>query len=317
MRPVLAAGEVPLWLRSPSRHTRRGHVCAVAFSPEQRRIAFGTTSGEVTVLDLQSGRRLHTLAGRDEVCELVFSASGTLTSVSTSYEVKVWDLQRGKCLRTFGSRDEVRELAFSDNKKCITVSWTGEVKTWEPQNGQCLSSYRLGELKNVECVQISARTNRLASCSKSGEVSVWNLQSGNLLYSHSVLKNSVLKNYRFASAIAFSADGKYIAICEALVGGLHVYDVQTGAVFKTFAGCTFAGEQALTKIVFSPAGDRIAFGSAAGRVTVWDLQSGRCPYTLDGRHHLHRVMNFSPDSRFIVTESADRSGITFGYVSPG
>src|SRR5207245_2508623 len=90
------AGRTPRVLRGPS-----AGVYALAFSPDQRRLASGELDGTVRIWDLATDQVLHTLRGHTQiVSSLAFSADGKrLTSVGVEGTMMQWDADTGRLRR--------------------------------------------------------------------------------------------------------------------------------------------------------------------------------------------------------------------------
>jgi WD40 repeat protein len=74
------------------------------------------------------------------------------------------------------------------------------------------------------------------------------------------------------SCVAFSSDGKTVAVSKGHVGftdkdTAHLYDTTTGKELRTFR----AQKRGICSLAFSPDGKRLATGSTDTTVLIWDL----------------------------------------------
>src|SRR5262249_43717848 len=120
---------------------------------------------------------------------------------------------------------------------------------------------------------------------------------------HTDLPGADRSNY----AVAFSPDGKYIAVGGTdgtrTRGVLRLLDAATGRKVRTLNG-HWGTVQA---VAFSPDGRLLASGGWDGTVRVWGPATGQ-------ELHLYRVgrivtsVGFSPDGQFLLTAGRDPSG---------
>jgi WD40 repeat protein len=265
--------------------------------------------------------------------------------------VKVWDAQTGKELLTLTDGDGGGQVAFSPDGKYLArgvsaaAGLNGEVKVWDAQTGQEIHAFK-GRWGRVHSVAFSSDGQRLASgptglpggslpgagtpVDRLGDVKVWDLKSGQELLS--------IKS--FATRMAFSPDGKRLAIDSGRGDGLKVWDAETGQELLCIKGDSLTvafspdgkrlvgasenygtvtvwdaqtGQQLLTfrghtakveDVAFSPDGKRLASASSDKTVKVWDAEAGPSPLRITGRFG---VVAFSPDGKRIATESKDKT----------
>ena len=97
---------------------QKGHadgVKSVAFSPDGKTLASGSSDQTIKIWDLTSGRELRTLVGHSEnVTSVAFSPDGKiLASGSWNQTIKLWDLISGQELRRLsGHSHAVAAVAF-------------------------------------------------------------------------------------------------------------------------------------------------------------------------------------------------------------
>ena len=113
--------------RSRSRDTQVGST-SVAFSPDGRRIVWGSKDSTVKVWDAATGPEALTLKGHTgRVRSVAFSPDGQrIASGSVDHTVKVWDAATGKeCSRSRGTQVMVTSVAFSpDGQRIVSAVGT-------------------------------------------------------------------------------------------------------------------------------------------------------------------------------------------------
>jgi WD40 repeat protein len=71
-------------------HNRSGHITALAFSPDGRRLAGGSSKGPIIIWDLDTGREVAWLTGHESlIYTLAFLDADTLAS-ATQREFRLW-----------------------------------------------------------------------------------------------------------------------------------------------------------------------------------------------------------------------------------
>lgn len=128
---------VRLW--DPSTGTERhrlagpGLSLAVAFSPDNRRVAAGGAEG-VRVYDVVTGQQVYELVDQQTVHAVAFSPDGHyLASGGEDAAIRIWDAERGRrVLVLCGHRQTVTCLHFSpDGRRLASGGWDGAVKIWD------------------------------------------------------------------------------------------------------------------------------------------------------------------------------------------
>lgn len=122
-------------------------VSAVAFSPDGKTLASGTTFvGSVRLWSIKTSLCIGEFQGHVGcIYSVVFSPNGkTLASASSDFTVRHWSVNSGQCLAVLsGHTDWVWVVTFSaDGKHLASASQDHTVRVWHVETGKCESVFR-------------------------------------------------------------------------------------------------------------------------------------------------------------------------------
>ncbi|HKV58904.1 MAG TPA: protein kinase, partial [Ktedonobacteraceae bacterium] len=167
--------------------------------------------------------------------------------------------------------------------------------TGPPPLGKTLLTYR-GHTDAVYAAAWSPNDQYIASASADTTVRVWNVVTGETLYTyrgHAGLFNSLY-------AVGWSSDGRRIAS-----GGadktVQVWDAATGNLAYVYRGHT---ARVLT-LAWSPDAGYIASGGADGTMQVWNSADGKLVYLIFAHTDTVYTLSWSPDGKYIASGGAD------------
>jgi len=296
--PALTPVVVPQFVLLETLSGQRDSVLSVAFSPNGRLLASGSSDSTINLWDVTSGRSVRQLIGhKGQVFGVAFSPNGRmLATASGDRTVKLWDVAGGRELVTFaGHTDRVYSVAYSpDGSTLASASKDQTIRLWEVAGGRELRTLA-GHSGSVAAVAFSPDGQMLASGSEDGTIRLWDVASGREL-------RSMLAHSSLIHAIAFSPDGRTLASAgrDKTVG---VWNVGDGRELRTLTGHTGFVEG----LAFSPDGRVLATASEDTTVRLWDSWSGNELKRLTGNAGWVVAVAFSRDGRLLASGGGDKT----------
>lgn len=284
--------------------TLEGHrerVSSVAFSPDGKTLASGSSDNTIKLWDLQSGMMTHTLTGhRNDVNVVAFSPDGSLlASASDDHTVKLWDPHTGSQGATLKAHHEgIKCIAFSPDGTMLASKdyENGIIAVWDTKTGNLRQ-----EIDRVDWVETIV-------FSPDGKSMFWDDDTGGRIYSWDLRSNwfSDLTISSRSSQLIFSPDGTTLA--SAAGSSIKLYDAKTRRLRRMIP----VSDDEIYVIAYSPDGRTLASSSGVSSmdyvqestIKFWDSQSGK----LEGKRESHVVTSlaFSADGSMLAVNGAER-----------
>ncbi|WP_157112857.1 WD40 repeat domain-containing protein [Nocardia speluncae] len=279
-----------------------GSVFSVAFSPDGRDLAVGSSDGTVRLWDPATGKQIgepinsHT----DPVYAVAFSPDGrVLATGSSDGPLKLWDpvtrKQIGEPLQQPGG---IASVAFSpDGRFLATGNGYGTVSLWDPVTGKQIGE-PFGDHNNVVfSVAFSPDSRTLASVS--GDVVLWDpVTRRQIVDTHTDYTSGF-------NSVAFSPDGRFLATSSGdgtNDGTVILWDPVTGKQI----GEPLQQPGGIASVAFGPDNRILTTGGGDGTVRLWDPVTGKqVAEPLIGHTGVVDAVAFSPDGRTLATGSGD------------
>ena len=285
--------------------TFRGHsdgVWAVAFSPDGRRIATGSSDHTAKVWDAATAQELLTLTGHNDwVSSVAFFPDGRrIVTGSADQTAKIWDAASGQeLLMLAGHRHWITSVALSpDGRRILTGSHDQTAKLWDADSGDELRTLKASTpwvtSRGIGGVAFSQDGQQLATASHDRTATIWDADSGQEILTVAGHDSAVW-------SVAFSPDGRFL-VTGSYDRTAKVWDAATGKQLFTL-DCASIGSPGVSSVAFSPSGYRIATGAWNDTAKVWEASTGKELFTLKGHSDGVSSVIFSPDGQRILTGS--------------
>lgn len=281
-----------------------GGILAIAFSPDNHKLALGDSNGLVRLWQT-SANHDRGLILEQPLLDLIGHTSWILSvdwhpdgqrllTSSDDQTIKIWDIHTGHCLTTLrGHQRSVWWAAWSpDNTQIASSGGDHTLKLWDVATGACLKTLQ-GHQSLVYCVDWSPNGTRLVSGSEDQTVRLWNASTGECLKTMTVTAGWVRR-------VKWSPDGQFIASASTT---LQLWDGQTGQLIHTLTGHSMW----IDSLAWSRDGQILASGSSDRTIKLWDARTGACLHTLQGHHDLIWALHWSADGSTLASGSHDQT----------
>jgi WD40 repeat protein len=307
-----------------------GTVRAVAWSPDNRRLASAGDDGVVCIQDVSGGAPL-TLHGHEgEVWSVAWAPGGRrLASAGEDGSVRVWNADCGEALQACrGHRGTVRSACWSpDGGRLASGGADGTVRLWDADTGKELAVLR-GHKATVRTVAWSPDGKRLASGGgrergmRPGEAHVWDVAGQRVVL-------SLVGHTGEVEAMAWSPDGGRLASAGGYWDDMvKVWGASSGKELLTLpraaagrkmpdyaTGHDHSGhKQTVYTVAWSPDGSALVSAGHDRSVILWDARTGQ---QRDVWRRVGERAAWSPDGQRLASAGQNGAVRIWSTPSPG
>jgi len=290
-----------------------GEVLSIAFSPDGKILAIGTSDKKVVIWDVSTWQILSILEKNTaRVMAVAFSPdSKILASGDRDNKIYLWDTTTWKVIDTIKANEGVETLAFNQDASLLAIACDDKTALlWNIKNKSVYKKLT-GHKGDANTITFSPDGTRVATGSRDNTVILWDVASGNLittLYGHS---NNV-------QTVAYSPDGKHLA-----TGGADnltiIWDAKTGkreniltGSSNTICSVSFVPNTNILmagncKIFLGPFFIKTHVAGSGCNLVFWDIESAKPIKSIDTDCSLSSSV-FSSDARYFAVGTATHDG---------
>jgi len=234
---------------------------------------------------------------------LAYAPASTGTRVAVTLEdrsVRIIDIKTCQTLKTFqGHPQPAYAVAWSDDGQFLaTGDESGRIFIWDTITGQKKSMIYGDHQRGIQKLSFNHPRTLLISTGKDDKIDVWSFPSGKKV-------GEVLgKGANLYSGVFNPLTDNFIA--ATLTVSSRVYR-ETGTGPKTVGFLTSPDPQGALDINWNKAGTMIITGEKSGNAVIYDGKVWKKQGTLKGHGDFVTSVGFSPNGKYAVTASPDRT----------
>ncbi len=296
-------GEMRIWEAGGQllRQTWLGHsdaIWALAFSPDGRILASGSSDGMHKLWDVASGNLLWWVRHTSYVNRLAFSPDGRiLVTAGNDATIRLWDVTNRVLLETILYTKSPPVISWSPvGEFFATGDSEGQIQLWQVAENKSTRHIQTikGHQDYIDGMAFAPDGHAFATSSWDGMVKVWEIPTGRLLHSLS-------GHTQWVARVAWSADGRIIASSSG-DQTILLWDVETENYRAVLHGHT----SGVYDLAFTPDNLHLLSGSRDGTLRVWDVSTEQCERIIQGYAASIYDVDWSPDGSQLVSGGLDK-----------
>ncbi|MBA4384832.1 MAG: hypothetical protein C0410_08855, partial [Anaerolinea sp.] len=264
---------------------------ALAISPDGDTYVDGFSSTP-KIYDIGTGQVLRSFIGHtDIVKDAAFSSDGKLLVTSgEDNSSRVWEVATGKQLMLLsGKSNQVPSVAFSSDGTQI-LTGGNNIRLWNITPEDLQKTFSVSSAIMSAALSPDGKTILIGE--ESGNTGLWDLNSGKLIQKFS-------KDITFSKTVAFSPDGKLVAVSigsqfEQNVVDINLYEASTGTLKKNIS--ITSPHPMVFSLAFSADGSMLLATLEDNISRLFDVETGQLLRSINGENGTAII---SPNGRLV------------------
>jgi WD40 repeat protein/DNA-binding transcriptional MerR regulator len=261
----------------------QGHedlVTDIAFSPDGSKLVSTSKDNYIVIWDLENWQPDFNLRHSNDVLSVAISPDNKMIASGGVLGIRLFDIETRQQLSFSWTNDFIYGIAFSpDSQRLATASWdaletdVSSISLWNITNDELVFDKKILEGSDAFWdVAFSPDSQFLAAASNSGKITLWDLQSNEII--------DILDEHTYGvNKVIFKSDGKLLASASD-DGTIILWDLTQGRKIAQLEGHT----NWVDGIAFHPNENFLASASRDGTIRIWDIHSSSTiggPYEIE------------------------------------
>jgi WD40 repeat protein len=271
-------------------------VDAVAYSPDGKQIATGSTDGRVRIHDAASGALIRVLRGSGRILAVAYSPDGAeLLTAGDGTEAVLRNARTGAVLVALRTTAPISSAAFSPHGTVVVTSLDAAARIWRARDGKLLQTLRTGGDPSRARVSPDGSLVAVIAADPAQHVRarIYDAHTGRLLH---VLPEKGITD------VEFSPDGSLLATTSA-DDTTRLWEPRSGRLVRLLDD----GGGTVLAASFSPDGKLLATAGEDGAVRVWTVADGTRLFFFPSHTGFVVAVAWSPDGHVLASASVDRT----------